>query len=70
MYEGRMIESDKIKCGIKVLYNGELLYNILMDVYNNINVCGLTVETLNPKNIVISYLKANGLKFTENIIKK
>ncbi len=42
-------KNDKI---YKVYYNGELLYNILMEDYDNVCVNGLTCENLHPLNRV------------------
>ena len=56
LYYGKMIEAykfighfDKVK---KMKYNGEVLYNILMENHEKINVNNLICETLHPKNII------------------
>ena len=36
----------------KVKYDGEILYNILMETHENIIVNNMIVETLHPKNII------------------
>ena len=41
--------SEKIH---KLKYNGEILYNVLMDDHNKIIVNNLICETLHPKNLV------------------
>jgi hypothetical protein len=53
-YSGKMIEAykfiglnDKIK---KLKYNGEILYNVLMEEYDKMIVNNLICETLHPEN--------------------
>ena len=36
----------------KVRYNGEVLYNVLLDSHSCMNVNGLICETLHPANII------------------
>ena len=36
----------------KLEYNGEILYNVLMEKYDKLKVNNLTFETLDPKNII------------------
>jgi hypothetical protein len=55
-YNGKLIPayrfldfSDNI---IKVKYNGEVLYNVLLDNYSRINVNNLICETLHPDNLI------------------
>ena len=52
-------------------YNGELLYNILMEKHYIIKINNLKVETLNPKNVV-AHLYTNNYTYEErkNIILK
>ena len=45
---GRMIQAGKVRGGKKILYKGEILYNILMERYEKIKACNLTCETLHP----------------------
>jgi hypothetical protein len=40
-------------------YNGEILYNILMEKHYIININNIRVETLNPKNIVAKLYTSN-----------
>ena len=51
-YNGEMLEArhflDKFDNVVKVEYNGETLYNILMDEHAKITVNNLVCETLNP----------------------
>ena len=51
-YNGEMLEAqhflDKVDNVVKVDYNGETLYNILMDEHAKITVNNLVCETLNP----------------------
>jgi hypothetical protein len=51
-YEGAWIEADKISVGSKVAYNGEFLYNILLDTHEYVKVNGLICETLEPTNLL------------------
>ena len=55
-YNNKLIEAYKFVGRIKGVYyekyNGELLYNILMEKHYIIRVNNLKVETLNPKNFV------------------
>jgi uncharacterized delta-60 repeat protein len=52
-------------------YNGELLYNILMEKHYIIKINNMNVETLNPKNVV-AHLYTNNYTYEErkNIILK
>jgi len=61
-YKGQMIKAyqlvtlnDKIK---KIKYNGEVLYNVLMEEYDKMIVNNLICETLNPQNDVAKIYKA------------
>ena len=36
----------------KIKYNGEILYNILLDEHSKINVNNLMCETLHPNNVI------------------
>ena len=55
-YNGQMMEAIKfvglIKNVHKIPYNGEVLYNVLMENYNKISVNNLICETLHPENVV------------------
>jgi hypothetical protein len=55
-YEGKLIEAyrflDQTDKVIRVPYNGEILYNILMETYYTINVNNMICETLHPDNII------------------
>lgn len=60
LYNNKMVCIDElIKTNKKinyVNYNGDILYNVLMQQYNIIDVAGLKVETLHPLNkIALSY---------------
>lgn len=74
-YNNKLIEAYKFVGRIKGVYykkyNGELLYNILMEKHYIIRVNNLKVETLNPKNFV-AHLYANDYTDEEkkNIILK
>ena len=57
----------------KIKYNGDILYNILMDNYSVMNVNNLTCETLDPNSIIGKlYKKYNGIsdKNKKKIIKQ
>ena len=63
LYKGQMREAkyflgkfqNKI---VKVKYGGDILYNVLMEDYSNMNVNNLICATLNPNNIVAKlYMK-------------
>jgi hypothetical protein len=56
LYAGKMIEADyfakKFDFIKKIKYNGEFLYNVLMESHETISVNNIICETLNPKNII------------------
>jgi hypothetical protein len=67
-FEGRLVPayrfldySDKVK---KVKYNGETLYNVLLQEHRVMTVNNLTCETLHPANI-IAKLYTNNYTVTE-----
>jgi hypothetical protein len=45
-------------------YNGEILYNVLLDKYDKMIVNNLIVETLDPENIIAKLYNGN-LSFEE-----
>jgi len=55
-YQGKMIEAYKFlnlfKNVHKIKYNGEILYNILMETHEIIIVNNMYVETLHPNNLI------------------
>ena len=62
LYKGKMIQAqnliNQIKNIYKIKYNGELLYNIILENYDLINVNNLICETLHPLNKIAKlYLK-------------
>jgi hypothetical protein len=63
LYKGKMIEAYKFVGhfdGIKkVAYDGEVLYNVLLEEYGKMDVNNMICETLHPKNI-IAKLYTNG----------
>jgi len=74
-YNGKMVEARKfIGCfeGVKVAkYNDQVLYNILLDTHETINVNGMVCETLNPTNAIAQvYLKNMDNVSRLNIIKQ
>jgi hypothetical protein len=54
----------------KVKYNGEILYNILMDKYEKITVNNLICETLHPKNPIAKLYNDKNLTYEKRCIKK
>ena len=63
LYKGEMIEAyqfldlyDKVT---KVEYNGEILYNVLMDDYGKMKINKMICETLHPKNIIAQLYTSN-----------
>jgi hypothetical protein len=55
-YKGKMIEAqyfvNHFKNVYEVEYNGEILYNVLMEDYSKMSVNNLVCETLHPNNII------------------
>ena len=62
-YNGQFIEAykfvNKFKNVVKIKYNNEILYNILMEKYDKININNLICETLHPKNIIAKLYMSN-----------
>lgn len=62
-YMGRMIEAKhfvgRVKNVYKIPYNGEILYNVLMERYNKLKVNNLICETLHPENVVAQLCLGN-----------
>jgi len=50
-YKGKMIEASKVTKK-RQKYNGELLYNVLMEEHNKMSVNNMIVETLDPSNTI------------------
>jgi hypothetical protein len=51
-YKRVMTCAGDIPTGIHVPYEGQLLYNVLLDHYGTMSVNGMVAETLHPENIV------------------
>jgi len=70
-YDKQMVEADNflgyIDNVVKVGYNGEVLYNVLMDKYEKINVNNLICETLHPQNKIA---KIYNSEFSEDYKKR
>jgi hypothetical protein len=72
-YKGKMIEAEKF-IGLqfenvkKVKYNGDTLYNILMEEASTINVNNLICETLDPNNIVAKLYTSNLNDFEKYLV--
>ena len=56
LYNGKLVEayrfldhSEDVK---KIKYNGEVLYNVLLDEHNVMNVNNIICETLHPNNVI------------------
>jgi 6-phosphogluconolactonase (cycloisomerase 2 family) len=66
-YQGQMLEAKKFvgkfENVIKIKYDGEILYNVLMEKYDKICVNNLICETLHPDN-VIAKLYTRKCKYT------
>jgi uncharacterized repeat protein (TIGR03803 family) len=62
-YKGKMIEAYKFLGHFekvqKVDYNQEILYNVLMEKYEKINVNNIICETLHPNNIIAKLYNSN-----------
>ena len=62
-YKKQMIESykfiEQFKNVNKIKYTGEILYNIVMENYDIINVNKLICETLHPNNIIAKLYTSN-----------
>ena len=72
-YNGKMVEAQtflgKMKNVYKIRYEGQILYNILMEKYGHIKVNNLICETLHPKNIIARlYNSKLDCKFKERIV--
>jgi hypothetical protein len=69
-YKGKMIEAykfiGKFKNVIKIKYNGEILYNVLMDKHSKMRVNNFICETLHPDNI-IAKLYTRKCKFEDDV---
>jgi len=50
-YKGKMVEASKITKK-RQKYNGEVLYNVLMEEHNKMSVNNMIVETLDPANTI------------------
>ena len=63
LYKGEMYEADNFvglfKNVKKIQYNGEYLYNILMENYNTVIVNRLICETLDPENLLSKIYTSN-----------
>lgn len=62
-YKGKMIEAYKFYGHFenvkKIEYNGEVLYNVLMEDYSTMKVNNLICETLHPNNIIAKLYTSN-----------
>ena len=67
MIDGYMIQAknlvDEFYGVTPISYDGDVLYNVLMDTHNTMCVNGMTVETLDPKS-EIAKLYTNQCKFS------
>jgi len=77
LYEGKAVKAKKL-LGLnekiyKIKYNGEILFNVLMEDYDKMVVNNLICETLHPKNLVAQIYKQFPelkLEEQERLIKK
>jgi hypothetical protein len=67
-FQGKLVPAERLldysSAIKKIKYNGEYLYNVLLDTHSRINVNGLICETLHPKNPVAKIYN-NGYGFME-----
>ena len=70
LYKGKLREAkyflDKFENVVKVKYNGEVLYNVLMEEHSQMSVNQLICETLHPNNI-IAKLYTNQFKHSDEV---
>ena len=66
LYNNKMVQARYLKNMVKnkkninnIKYNGEMLYNILMENHDTMSVNNMTVETLDPKNIIAKLYSGN-----------
>jgi len=65
MFKGKMIEAynflnfEKV---YKINYNGEILYNILLNIHGKVRVNNLVCETLHPNNIIAQLYTNKNIK--------
>ena len=74
-YNGKMIETinflDDFENVKKVKYNGEVLYNILLEKYGKVTVNNMICETLHPENLVAKIYTSNlDVDYKNQIIKE
>jgi len=71
-YDGRMVEAYKFcedfQHVYKIKYNGEVLYNVLLEEHSTIRVNNMVCETLHPKNIVAKLYNNNSDQDSKNKI--
>ena len=72
-YNGKMTKAHhfikQFKNVTEIEYNGEILYNVLMDKHDKLKVNNLTFETLDPKNIIAKLYTSNfDEEYKDNII--
>jgi hypothetical protein len=56
-YQGQMIKADDCECGYQIPYNGETLYNVLLDDYEKMMVNNMICETLDPENPIAKFFR-------------
>ena len=56
LYKGKLVEAyrflDHSEDVNKIKYNGEVLYNVLLDEHNVMSVNNIICETLHPNNVI------------------
>jgi hypothetical protein len=72
-YNGKMTKAyhfvKQFKNVTEIEYNGEILYNVLMEKYDKLKANNLTFETLDPKNIIAKLYTSNfDEEYKDNII--
>ena len=71
-YKGKMVKAKDLiglcKNVTKVPYNGEILYNVLLEKHDKMLIHNLICETLDPENIMAKICKGNHSTATKNKI--
>lgn len=72
LYNGVLIEADhfigKLENVKKIKYNGEDLYNVLLETHQTMNVNNMICETLHPENFVARLYNSKLSEFFKNVI--
>ena len=71
LYQGQMLKAktfltDEFENVRKVKYNGEILYNVLLEDYSQMNINNLICETLHPNNLIAKLYTKQCKRSTES----